>query len=68
MIMTSCIGLHEINPFFITQIVFSLSYRKEMPARFDVKLTGYAFACGIQEKAEVSLRRDNRKRGMKITN
>lgn len=38
-----------------------------MPARFDVKLTGYAFACGIQEKSEVSLRNDNRKRGNNIT-
>lgn len=38
-----------------------------MPARFDVKLTGYAFACGIQEKSDVSLRKDNRKRGNKIT-
>ncbi|VDI68480.1 Hypothetical predicted protein [Mytilus galloprovincialis] len=35
-----------------------------MPARFDVKLTGYAFASGIQENAQVSLRKDNRKKGV----
>lgn len=38
-----------------------------MTARFDVKLTGYAFALGIQENAEVTLRKDNRKTGNTVT-
>ncbi|CAG2198480.1 MIB [Mytilus edulis] len=54
---------HNISHIF-SQIQSEDSKGKEMPARFDVNLTGYAFACGIQEKSEVSLRKDNRKRGV----
>ncbi|CAC5374192.1 MIB [Mytilus coruscus] len=54
---------HNVSHIF-SRIQSEDSKGKEMPARFDVKLTGYAFACGIQENAEVSLRKDNRKKGV----
>ncbi|CAC5421436.1 unnamed protein product [Mytilus coruscus] len=54
---------HNVNHIF-SRIQSEDSKGKEMPARFDVKLTGYAFACGILENAEVSLRKDNRKKGV----
>ncbi|CAG2256279.1 MIB [Mytilus edulis] len=54
---------HNVNHIF-SRIQSEDSKGKEMPARFDVKLTRYAFACGIFEYAEVSLRKDNRKRGV----
>ncbi|CAG2211780.1 MIB [Mytilus edulis] len=52
---------HKISHIF-SRIQSEDSKGKELPARFDVKLTGYAFALGIQENAEVSLRKDNRKK------
>ncbi|CAG2194455.1 MIB [Mytilus edulis] len=54
---------HNVSHIF-SRIQSEDSKGKEMPARFDVTLTGYAFALGIQENAEVSLRKDNRKRGV----
>ncbi|XP_063448006.1 uncharacterized protein LOC134727555 [Mytilus trossulus] len=48
---------HNVSHIF-SRIQSEDSKGKEMPARFDVKLTGYAFACGILEKSEVSLRKD----------
>ncbi|VDI32559.1 Hypothetical predicted protein [Mytilus galloprovincialis] len=54
---------HNVSHIF-SRIQSEDSKGKEMPARFDVKLTGYAFACGILEKSEVSLRKDNRKKGV----
>ncbi|CAG2202719.1 MIB [Mytilus edulis] len=54
---------HNVNHIF-SRIQSEDSKGKELPTRFDVKLTGYAFACGILENAEVSLRKDNRKRGV----
>ncbi|XP_063448005.1 uncharacterized protein LOC134727554 [Mytilus trossulus] len=54
---------HNVNHIF-SRIQSEDSKGKELAARFDVKLTGYAFACGILENAEVSLRKDNRKRGV----
>ncbi|CAG2188977.1 unnamed protein product [Mytilus edulis] len=44
---------HNVSHIF-SRIQSEDSKGKEMPARFDVKLTGYAFACGILEKSEVS--------------
>ncbi|OPL33606.1 hypothetical protein AM593_02538, partial [Mytilus galloprovincialis] len=54
---------HNVSHIF-SRILSEDSKGEEMPARFDVKLTGYAFAFGIQENAEVSLRKNNRKRGV----
>ncbi|CAC5374194.1 MIB [Mytilus coruscus] len=54
---------HNVNHIF-SRIQSEDSKGKDMPARFDEKLTGYAFACGILENAEVSLRKDHRKRGV----
>ncbi|CAG2200765.1 MIB [Mytilus edulis] len=51
---------HNVSHIF-SRILSEDSKGEEMPARFDVKLTGYAFALGIQENAEVSLRKNNRK-------
>ncbi|XP_071179857.1 uncharacterized protein [Mytilus edulis] len=54
---------HNVSHIF-SRIQSEDSKGKELPARFDVKLTGYVFALGIQENAEVSLRKDNRKKGV----
>lgn len=35
----------------------SIFYRVEMPHRFDIRMTGYTLACGIQEGADVALRK-----------
>ncbi|XP_052074304.1 uncharacterized protein LOC127712112 isoform X5 [Mytilus californianus] len=54
---------HNVNHIF-SRIQSEDSKGKEISPRFDVNLTGYAFACGILENAEVSLRKDIRKRGV----
>lgn len=38
-------------------------YREKVPPREDIQWTGFKYACGILENADVSLRKNNKMRG-----